>query len=70
MAASRIFCELVDGVPTSYHVEYYARAVEAAAVRRALIVAGGRIAALGYDEAQATEPGEWLTRSHSYGRSA
>ena len=47
--------ELVDGVPTSYHVEYYARADEAAAVRRALIVAGGRIAALGYDEAQATD---------------
>jgi len=42
--------DLVDGVPTSYHVEYYARAVEAAAVRRALIAAGGRIAALGYDE--------------------
>ena len=47
--------ELVDGVPTSYHVEYYARAVEAAAVRRALIAAGGRIAALGYDEAQPAE---------------
>ena len=42
--------DLVDGVPTSYHVEYYARAVEATAVRRALIAAGGRIAALGYDE--------------------
>ena len=47
--------DLVDGVPTSYHVEYYARAVEAAAVRRALIAAGGRIAALGYDEAQPAE---------------
>jgi replicative DNA helicase len=42
--------DLVDSVPTSYHVEYYARIVERTALLRQLIVAGGRIAALGYDE--------------------
>src|SRR5262245_7696685 len=42
--------ELVDAVPTSYHVEYYARIVERTALLRQLIVAGGKIAALGYDE--------------------
>ena len=42
--------ELVSDVPTSYHVEHYARIVERTAVLRRLIVAGGRIAALGYDE--------------------
>ncbi len=42
--------ELVEGVPTSYHIEYYARAVERTALLRQLIQAGGKIAALGYDE--------------------
>src|SRR6266516_2859287 len=42
--------ELVDAVPTSYHVEYYARIVERTALLRQLIIAGGKIAALGYDE--------------------
>lgn len=42
--------ELVDSVPTSYHVEYYARVVERTALLRRLISAGGKIAALGYDE--------------------
>jgi replicative DNA helicase len=42
--------ELVDAVPTSYHVEYYARIVERTALLRQLILAGGKIAALGYDE--------------------
>src|SRR6266487_2997713 len=42
--------ELVDSVPTSYHVEYYARIVERTALLRQLIIAGGKIAALGYDE--------------------
>lgn len=42
--------ELVDAVPTSYHVEYYARIVERTALLRQLISAGGKIAALGYDE--------------------
>lgn len=42
--------ELVDGVPTSYHIEYYGRIVERTALLRQLINAGGKIAALGYDE--------------------
>jgi replicative DNA helicase len=42
--------QLVDQVPTSYHVEYYARIVERTALLRKLIEAGGKIAALGYDE--------------------
>lgn len=42
--------DLVDTVPTSYHVEYYARAVESTALRRKLIAAGGKIASMGYDE--------------------
>ena len=41
---------LVDAVPTSYHVEHYARTVTRAALLRSLIVSGGKIAALGYDE--------------------
>jgi replicative DNA helicase len=47
--------ELVDSVPTSYHVEYYARIVERTALLRRLIAAGGKIAALGYDEQQDIE---------------
>lgn len=47
--------ELSDAVPTSYHVESYARIVERAAIERELIFAGGRIAALGYDQAGDTE---------------
>jgi replicative DNA helicase len=42
--------DLAAGVPTSVHAEYYARAVEQAAVRRRLIETGGQIAAIGYDE--------------------
>ena len=41
---------LVDAVPTSYHVEFYAREVERTAVLRGLIAAGGKIAALGYQQ--------------------
>lgn len=40
--------ELIDSVPTSYHVEYYARIVQRDAIRRRTIYAGGQIAALGY----------------------
>jgi replicative DNA helicase len=47
--------DLVSGVPTSYHVEHYARIVEQAAVRRALIRAGARITALGLDETRPVE---------------
>lgn len=42
--------DLVDTVPTSYHVEYYARIVERTALLRKLIQAGGKIASLGYNE--------------------
>src|SRR5262245_36543405 len=38
--------DLSDAVPTSYHVEHYARIVHRCAINRALIVVGGRIAAL------------------------
>jgi replicative DNA helicase len=41
---------LVDSVPTSYHIEYYAQIVQRTALLRKLIGAGGKIAALGYDE--------------------
>jgi replicative DNA helicase len=42
--------DLIDAVPTSYHVEFYARIVERTAMRRAGILAGGTICALFYDE--------------------
>lgn len=42
--------QLADSVPTSYHIEYYAKPVEDTAMLRRLIQAGGRIAAMGYDE--------------------
>jgi replicative DNA helicase len=41
---------LTDQVPTSYHVEHYARIVERTGVLRLLITAGGAIAALGFQE--------------------
>jgi replicative DNA helicase len=47
--------DLSNSVPTAYHVEYYARIVERTAVLRLLIQAGGKIAALGYDETDDVE---------------
>ena len=47
--------ELVAEVPTSVHIEYYARVVERTAVGRWLIEAGGKIAAIGYDDSRAVE---------------
>lgn len=47
--------DLTDAVPTSYHIESYAREVERCAVLRQLIVAGGQIAGLGYDESLTTD---------------
>jgi replicative DNA helicase len=41
--------DLTDSVPTSYHIEHYARIVERHAIGRMAISAGGRIAARGYD---------------------
>jgi replicative DNA helicase len=46
---------LVDAVPTSYHIEYYAQIVQRTALLRKLIGAGGQIAALGYDEGDELE---------------
>ena len=43
--------DLSSDVPTAYHVEYYARIVERTAFLRTVIQVGGRIAALGFDEA-------------------
>lgn len=51
----RYLDELDDATPTSYHVQSYARIVERLAVNRALIAAGGTIAAIGYDEQDDTE---------------
>ncbi|MBV9790449.1 MAG: replicative DNA helicase [Chloroflexi bacterium] len=47
--------DLSNSVPTSFHVEYYARIVERTAVLRRLIRAGGKIAALGFDETDDVE---------------
>jgi replicative DNA helicase len=46
---------LVDSVPTSYHIEYYARNVERTSLLRKLIGAGAKIAAYGYDESDDLE---------------
>jgi replicative DNA helicase len=47
--------ELVAEVPTSVHIEYYARVVERTAVGRWLIEVGGKIAAIGYDDSRPVE---------------
>ena len=46
---------LANNVPTSVHIEYYARIVERTAVLRRLISAGGHIASLGYREDEDVE---------------
>ncbi len=43
---------LISRVPTSVHIEHYARIVEATAVRRRLISAAGKIAALAHEESE------------------
>jgi replicative DNA helicase len=47
--------ELSAEAPTAVHVEYYARIVERTALLRRLIEAGGKIAAMGYDEREELE---------------
>lgn len=47
--------DLSAQVPTAVHVEYYARIVERTAVGRWLIEAGGKVAALGFDDARDIE---------------
>src|SRR5438093_11907910 len=44
---------LVDGVPRSANVEYYARIVKEKAILRSLIEAGGRIVSTAYEASQA-----------------
>ena len=46
---------LMNVVPTAVHVEHYARIVERKSVLRNLIAAAGRIAAVGYEEANDAE---------------
>jgi replicative DNA helicase len=46
---------LMNVVPTAVHVEHYGRIVERKAVLRNLIAAAGRIAAVGYEEANDAE---------------
>lgn len=48
--------ELVTQTPVALHVEYYAEAVARCARARALIEAGGQIAALGYQDAVTDPP--------------
>ncbi|MBP8253135.1 MAG: replicative DNA helicase, partial [Herpetosiphon sp.] len=55
--------DLANSVPTAVHVEYYGRIVERTALLRRLIVAGGKIAALGYDETNELE--ETLDKAES-----
>jgi len=40
---------LISAVPTAVHAEYYARIIERCALMRRLIEAGGKIAAIGYE---------------------
>jgi replicative DNA helicase len=47
--------ELIGAVPTSVHVEYYARIVSRTATRRRLIEAGGEIVRIGFDDAEELE---------------
>jgi len=44
-----ILNHLIGSVPTSLHAEFYGRIVERMSVMRKLIVAGGRIASVGYE---------------------
>lgn len=53
--------DLVDAVPTSYHVRYYAEQVLRAWRLRGVITAGGKIAALGYTK---TDPDEAEAEAH------
>jgi len=47
--------DLPSDVPTSVHIEFYARIVEQLAIRRRLIATGGQIASLGYRQEQDVE---------------
>ncbi len=59
----RMLASITESVPTSYHIEYYARIVQRTALLRRLINAGDRISSLGYDEAPEIE--ETLDKAES-----
>jgi replicative DNA helicase len=50
VGGSLALMEVVDSCPTSYHIEHYAHVVERLAIQRGLILAGGRIARIGYTQ--------------------
>lgn len=54
--------DLANSVPTAVHVERYARIVERTAIARRIITAGGKIAALGFDERDDLDVLETQTR--------
>ena len=53
---------LLTAVPTSSHAEYYAQQVKQTAIRRRLILAGSKVAKLGYEEG---ELGDILTQARA-----
>ena len=55
MGGPAYLASLMNAVPTAVHVEHYGRIVERKAVLRNLIGAAGRIAAVGYEEANDAE---------------
>src|SRR3989442_2161856 len=63
---------LLDGVPRSANVEYYARIVKEKAVLRSLIEAGGRIGSTAYEASQDSDdildPAEGLIFHNVHGR--
>jgi replicative DNA helicase len=55
LGGSAYLSHLVLVVPTSVHVEYYARIVQRTSIMRQLIEVGGRIAGIGYEGAADTD---------------
>jgi replicative DNA helicase len=55
IGGSGYLATLMNAVPTAVHVEHYGRIVERKAVLRNIISAAGRIAAVGYEEANDAE---------------
>ena len=53
LGGSAYLSHLVMVVPTSVHIEYYARIVQRTSIMRQLIDVGGRIAEIGYNESDA-----------------
>lgn len=52
IGGSPYLTSLIGGVPTSIHVEHYARIIERTSLMRRLITAAGEIAALAYEDRQ------------------